>query len=242
MSAARQRILVVEDETEIRRIYAELLTRSGYMVDTAEDGEAGWQMLHAARCAFDSYDLLITDNQMPKLSGMELIQKLRLAHMRLPIILALGTAPVKTETLQLAAFLPKPFSVGQLVELVKEVLHSSTNLDRGQKKNSGSTQNILAETPAKKQTNKQKKAYMNKLEIKGDWNILKGKLKQKWAKLTDDDLQFVAGKEEELIGRIQKTTGETREMVERALNDSCGCSSEHKHEAKKSDSAPIPIH
>ena len=52
---------------------------------------------------------------------------------------------------------------------------------------------------------------MTKLEIKGDWNITKGKLKQKWAKLTDDDLQFAEGKQDELLGRIQKRTGETRE-------------------------------
>jgi uncharacterized protein YjbJ (UPF0337 family) len=60
---------------------------------------------------------------------------------------------------------------------------------------------------------------MNKLQIKGDWNIAKGKIKQKWAKLTDDDLQFVAGQEDELIGRIQKRTGEAREHVERALEE-----------------------
>jgi uncharacterized protein YjbJ (UPF0337 family) len=64
---------------------------------------------------------------------------------------------------------------------------------------------------------------MNTLEIKGDWNIAKGKLRQKWAKLTDDDLQYVRGKEEELVGRIQKRTGETREVVEKALRDDCGC-------------------
>ena len=67
---------------------------------------------------------------------------------------------------------------------------------------------------------------MNKLEIKGDWNIIKGTLKQKWAKLTDDDLQFADGKQEELLGRIQKRTGETRERVEKAIKDasvSCGC-------------------
>jgi uncharacterized protein YjbJ (UPF0337 family) len=58
---------------------------------------------------------------------------------------------------------------------------------------------------------------MSTLGIKGDWNILKGKLKQKWAKLTDDDLQYVEGKEEEFLGRIQKCTGETREAIERAL-------------------------
>ena len=60
---------------------------------------------------------------------------------------------------------------------------------------------------------------MNKLEIKGDWNIAKGKLEQKWAKLTDDDLQFAEGKHDELLGRIQKRTGETREAVEKAVKD-----------------------
>jgi len=67
---------------------------------------------------------------------------------------------------------------------------------------------------------------MNTLIIKGDWNVAKGKLKQKWAQLTDDDLQFVAGKEEELLGRIQKRTGQTRDVVEgaiRATEKSCGC-------------------
>lgn len=62
---------------------------------------------------------------------------------------------------------------------------------------------------------------MNSLEIKGDWNITKGKLKQKWATLTDDDLQFVEGKHDEMLGRIQKRTGETREAVEKAIKDSC---------------------
>ena len=61
---------------------------------------------------------------------------------------------------------------------------------------------------------------MTKLEIKGDWNIVKGTLKQKWAKLTDDDLQYLEGKEEELLGRIQKRTGETRQAVENAIKES----------------------
>ena len=60
---------------------------------------------------------------------------------------------------------------------------------------------------------------MNTLEIKGDWNIAKGKLKQKWAKLTDDDLKYVDGKQDELVGRIQKRTGESREAVEKAIKE-----------------------
>ena len=62
---------------------------------------------------------------------------------------------------------------------------------------------------------------MTTLEVKGDWNITKGKLKQKWAKLTDSDLQYAEGKQDELIGRIQKRTGETREAVEKAIKESC---------------------
>ncbi|MDX2109024.1 MAG: CsbD family protein [Verrucomicrobiota bacterium] len=67
---------------------------------------------------------------------------------------------------------------------------------------------------------------MNSLEIKGDWKIMAAKLKQKWATLTDDDLQYAEGKHEELMGRIQKRTGENREAVEKALKEyssACGC-------------------
>jgi uncharacterized protein YjbJ (UPF0337 family) len=58
---------------------------------------------------------------------------------------------------------------------------------------------------------------MTKLEIKGDWNIIKGKLKQQWADLTDDDLQHAEGTMDELVGRIQRRTGQSREAVESAI-------------------------
>jgi len=60
---------------------------------------------------------------------------------------------------------------------------------------------------------------MNTLTIKGNWNIAKGKLKQKYAKLTDNDLRYESGKEDELLGRLEKITGEKREELERFLND-----------------------
>ena len=62
---------------------------------------------------------------------------------------------------------------------------------------------------------------MTTLEIKGDWNITKGKLKQKWAKLTDDDLRYTDGQQDELVGRIQKRTGETLEAVEKTVKEAC---------------------
>ena len=64
---------------------------------------------------------------------------------------------------------------------------------------------------------------MSTLTVKGNWNIAKGKLKQKFAQLTDDDLQFIEGKEDELIGRIQKRTGQARKEIERTMDECCGC-------------------
>jgi uncharacterized protein YjbJ (UPF0337 family) len=63
---------------------------------------------------------------------------------------------------------------------------------------------------------------MNTLQLKGNWNIAKGKLKQKYANLTEDDLRYTEGKEDELVGRIQKRTGETKVAIERALNSCFG--------------------
>ncbi len=60
---------------------------------------------------------------------------------------------------------------------------------------------------------------MNTLHIKGDWNIAKGKLKQKYAQLTDNDLRYEEGKDDELIGRIQKRTGDTKEAVQKFIDD-----------------------
>lgn len=60
---------------------------------------------------------------------------------------------------------------------------------------------------------------MDKLEIKGNWNVLKGKIKQKYADLTDDDLTYVEGKDDELLGRLQKKTGKAREELVREINN-----------------------
>ena len=65
--------------------------------------------------------------------------------------------------------------------------------------------------------------HMTTLTAKGNWNIAKGKLKQKFAHLTDDEAQFIEGKEDELTGRIQKRTGQARNKIERALDECHGC-------------------
>jgi len=58
---------------------------------------------------------------------------------------------------------------------------------------------------------------MNKLQFKGSWNEVKGKIKQKYAQLTDDDLKYAEGQDDELIGRLQKKLGKSAEEVRRIL-------------------------
>lgn len=60
---------------------------------------------------------------------------------------------------------------------------------------------------------------MNSLQLKGKWNEVKGKLKQQYADLTDDDLMYAEGKEDELYGRLQKKLGKSKEEVDKLINE-----------------------
>lgn len=60
---------------------------------------------------------------------------------------------------------------------------------------------------------------MDTQELKGKWNELKGKLKQKYADLTEDDLMYVEGKEDELYGKLQQKLGKTRDELKRELEE-----------------------
>ena len=98
-----------------------MLIDSGCQVDVAEDGDVAWDMLRLT-----SYDLLITDNHMPKVSGIELIGKARAAGMALPVIMATGTSDAeefaKYPGLHLAATLLKPYTAGVFLTTVRKVL------------------------------------------------------------------------------------------------------------------------
>jgi len=118
------RILVVDDDDDIRQINAEVLALSGYHVDAAEDGAAAWDTIQRNR-----YDLLVTDNDMPKVSGVELLHKLHAAHIALPVILATGTLPTADFTqypwIQPAALLIKPYSFHELLGTVRNILRAT---------------------------------------------------------------------------------------------------------------------
>lgn len=60
---------------------------------------------------------------------------------------------------------------------------------------------------------------MNSETLKGEWNQLKGSVKQKWAELTDDDLTHIEGSRDKLVGRLQERSGRTKEDVEREVDD-----------------------
>ncbi len=118
------RILVVDDDDSIRQLNTAVLTRAGYAVDAAENGVVAWHALNA-----ESYDLLITDNNMPALTGIELLQNMRAARMCLPVIVASGSflppAPAARPWLQPQATLVKPYSIEQLLDTVNKVLRNA---------------------------------------------------------------------------------------------------------------------
>ena len=107
-------VLVVDDDPTTRRLTALLLVRAGYFVDAAADGEAGWGALCSA-----PYDLLVTDHDMPRLTGLQLIERLRRAGMRLPVIIASGSMELGEAGdhpwLALSAILHKPFQSTDLI-------------------------------------------------------------------------------------------------------------------------------
>lgn len=59
---------------------------------------------------------------------------------------------------------------------------------------------------------------MDKLEIKGKWNQIKGSMKKKYGELTDDDLMYVKGEEDQLLGKLQERTGKTRQELIKEIN------------------------
>jgi len=125
-----RRILLVDDEKDGRRYGKAVLTAAGYLVEVLEDGAAGWKALQA-----NHYDLVVTDNKMPKMTGIEMIEKLRSAHMAIPVILATGALPVNEFAskpwLQPDAMLQKPFSCDQLLEAVRNILGTDDGSESG---------------------------------------------------------------------------------------------------------------
>ena len=59
--------------------------------------------------------------------------------------------------------------------------------------------------------------------IEGNWKQFKGKAKEKWGRLTDDDLDVINGRQDQLEGKVQERYGHTREQAEKECKEKCGC-------------------
>jgi two-component system OmpR family response regulator len=122
------RILVVDDDNDVRQLSVDGLIDAGYEVEAVKDGVAGWEALQA-----DSYDLIITDNMMPRMTGIEMLEKLRAAQTSLPVIMATSSLPThefdRKPWLKPDAVLQRPFTLEELLLTVKEVLRKEDNED-----------------------------------------------------------------------------------------------------------------
>jgi DNA-binding response OmpR family regulator len=116
-------ILVVDDDNDVRQLSVDVLIDFGYEVQAAKDGAAGWEALQT-----DDFDLIITDNKMPRMTGIEMLEKLRAARMSLPVIMATSHLPtyefISKPWLRPDATLQRPFSNDDLLKTVKYVLSS----------------------------------------------------------------------------------------------------------------------
>jgi DNA-binding response OmpR family regulator len=115
------KILIVEDQNELRTLVKNFLGDYGYVVDEAEDGEEGYHKIN-----MNSYDCLILDLNLPKLDGMEIAKKVRKEGKNLPIIMLTARSEIydKIEGFDNGAddYITKPFDMKELLARVEAVL------------------------------------------------------------------------------------------------------------------------
>ncbi len=115
------RVLVVEDEPDLARLLARLLTDEGYAVDVVHDGQAG---LH--RALTRRYDVLLLDRGLPGIDGLDLLRRLRRSGVHAPALMltAYDTVPDRVEGLDSGAqdYLGKPFDVDELLARLRALL------------------------------------------------------------------------------------------------------------------------
>ncbi len=116
-----KRILVVDDEADFREILSEILQLEGFSTETAADGSEALGMMSNGR----SYDLVLSDINMPYIDGLELLSEIRRKHAGVKVILITGTGVRCADGAE--AVLPKPLDFGSLLENI------NTALDGGRK-------------------------------------------------------------------------------------------------------------
>jgi two-component system alkaline phosphatase synthesis response regulator PhoP len=119
------RALVVDDVPEICRLNGELLMDLDFDVDVAKDGIIAWELIEQ-----NEYDLIITDNCMPRMSGVELLKKLHASRKFIPTVMATGTMPAEEVTcqpwFQIVTTLIKPYTLEEFLTAVKRTIRKSS--------------------------------------------------------------------------------------------------------------------
>ena len=123
-------ILYADNDAPLRGFAVEILTSSGYAVTPVEDGLQAWAALHSHR-----FELLITGDSMPRMTGLELAAQTRLEGMKLPIIVALGAVELQSAANdawpRVTARLRKPFGTDELLKTVRQVFRMAANARQG---------------------------------------------------------------------------------------------------------------
>lgn len=121
---SKGRFLLVDDEPSLRRLAEIGLTDAGFSVIPAMDGQEGWE-----RLSVEDFDVLITDLDMPRLNGLELVKKLRDEGYDLPVIVVTGStelnSPNDVPELRLQSVLHKPYVLSDLVSAAEQAMRSA---------------------------------------------------------------------------------------------------------------------
>ena len=128
MTKTNKRLLVADDDEQIRELLTFDIAQSGYIVESAQDGEA------ALKKALDNnYDLILLDVMMPKMNGYDVCKNIRLVKPNVPILMltAKGTINDKTEGFDCGAddYLVKPFDIQEVLLHIRALLRRSESSD-----------------------------------------------------------------------------------------------------------------
>jgi len=131
MNNPDKRILVAEDEENLREMLVMVLEDEGYQIDSATNGKEAWDLINK-----NKYELLATDLYMPEMNGIELIRKCQENHPYIKTLLLSGggknleaehkkrIVKFEDETIEIDTFMKKPYNLSELLSVVEELLNN----------------------------------------------------------------------------------------------------------------------
>jgi len=158
------RILVIEDEEDIRSLVVELLARAGYRTEEAPDGRAGLRALHAT-----PPDLVLLDVSMPELDGWQTLERIRdLSDVPVLMLTARGAELERVRGLKAGAddYMTKPFGRQELVARVEALLRRASSQERGERAETYADQQVTIDFAQRAVTSQGRDVSLTPLEFK----------------------------------------------------------------------------